>query len=240
MSILCNVDPRTSSPLPDVRPIVYIVDDDVSVRESLCLQMENEGWQAESFVSAQEYLARPPAAAPSCLVLDIVLPGINGLELQRLVADEWAVTPVIIITGYGDVPKTVQAMKAGAVEFLTKPLRDDTLLPAVRHALTRSQAALVRKTEFEKLRRCYASLTQRERQVMHLVVSGRPNKLVADELRISEITVKAHRGRVMQKMQANSLPELVRMAARLQRGPGVRTAKERADPVVTPEQYNVA
>jgi len=239
MSISCAIDLR-SSPTAGERPIVYIVDDDVSVRESLSLQMENEGWHAECFVTAQEYLARPPAIAPSCLVLDIVLPGINGLDLQRLVADEWAVTPVIIITGYGDVPKTVQAMKAGAVEFLTKPLREETLLPAVRQALTRSQAALVHKVEWDRLRRCYASLTQRERQVMWLVVLGRPNKLVADELHISEITVKAHRGRVMQKMQANSLPELVRMAARLQRGPGSRAARDKSDSAATADKDNAA
>ncbi|MGB6871439.1 MAG: response regulator, partial [Acidobacteriaceae bacterium] len=163
---------KDSSPLSAARPIVFIVDDDVSVRDSLSLQMRNEGWQTETFASAQEFLARPPATVPSCLILDLVLPGISGLDLQKLIADEWAVTPIIFITGYGDVRKTVQAMKAGAIEFLTKPLKDEMLLPAVRHALTRSQSALIHKAEIDRLLRCYLSLTPRERQVMHLVVLG--------------------------------------------------------------------
>lgn len=222
------------------RPIVYIVDDDVSVRESLCLQIDNEGWQPEAFASAQEYLTRTPVAVPNCLVLDMVLPGISGLELQRLIADDWPTTPIIFVTGYGDVPKTVQAMKAGAVEFLTKPLKEEVVLPAVRHALNRSQYALMRKAEFEKLRWCYGSLTHREQQVMQLVVLGRLNKQIADELCISEITVKAHRGRVMQKMGADSLAELVRMAGRLQLGPGVRAARSRLDRGAPPPQPTAA
>ena len=233
-------DRGNDTQLPAARPIVFIVDDDVSVRESLSLQMWNEGWQPETFASAQEYLARSPVTVPSCLVLDIVLPGITGLELQRLIADEWAVTPIIIITGYGDVPKTVQAMKAGAIEFLTKPLNDKLLLPAVRHALARSQSALRHKAEFDKLQCCYAALTHREQQVMQLVVLGMPNKQVAEELHISEITVKAHRGRVMQKMQADSLADLVKMAGRLQSGSGVRAARRSPDRFALPQQHSVA
>ncbi|MGC2581060.1 MAG: response regulator [Acidobacteriaceae bacterium] len=230
---------KDSSPLSAARPIVFIVDDDVSVRDSLSLQMRNEGWQTETFASAQEFLARPPATVPSCLILDLVLPGISGLDLQKLIADEWAVTPIIFITGYGDVRKTVQAMKAGAIEFLTKPLKDEMLLPAVRHALTRSQSALIHKAEIDRLLRCYLSLTPRERQVMHLVVLGRPNKHVADELCISEITVKAHRGRVMQKMQAGSLADLVKMAGKLHLGVGLHSVRQ-PDPVVNLQQHNVA
>ena len=198
-----------------VLPIVFIVDDDVSVRESLELLLGHEGWRAETFASAQEFLDRPRTRVPSCLVLDISLPGLNGLELQKRVAIERRDMPIIFITGYGDVPKTVQAMKAGAVEFLTKPLEDEMLLEAVRQALERSRAALSREAEIEELQNCYASLTPRERQVMALVVSGLLNKQIGGELGISEITVKAHRGQAMQKMKAGSLADLVRMAAKL-------------------------
>ena len=196
-------------------PIVFIVDDDVSVRESLELLIRNEGWQPETFASAQEFLGRPKTLVPSCLVLDISLPGLNGLELQKRVAIERTDMPIIFITGYGDVPKTVQAMKAGAVEFLTKPFNDEVLLGAVRQALERSRAVLSHEAEIQELRNCYVSLTPRERQVMALVVSGLLNKQIGGELGISEITVKAHRGQVMQKMKANSLADLVRMAAKL-------------------------
>jgi FixJ family two-component response regulator len=194
---------------------VFVVDDDISVRESLELLIRCAGWQPETFASAQEFLARPRALVPSCLVLDVSLPGLNGFDLQGRVAAERADLPIIFITGYGDVPMTVRAMKAGAVEFLTKPFRDDVLLNAIGLALERSRAALDREAEIRAIRECYASLTPRERQVMDLVVSGRLNKQVGGELGISEITVKAHRGRVMQKMKADSLPELVKMAARL-------------------------
>ena len=229
-----------SSEMFTAKPIVFIVDDDVSVRESLSLLMRNEGWQTETFASAQEFLARPPATVPNCLMLDLVLPGINGLNLQRLIADEWIGTPIIFITGHGDVPQTVQAMKAGAIEFLTKPLRDEVLLPVVRHALMRSQSALISKAKIDKLRSCYASLTRREQQVMQLVALGRPNKQIADELKISEITVKAHRGRVMEKMAAGSLADLVKMAGMLRLGSGMLTDRKSIDHVVSLQQHNVA
>jgi len=196
--------------------IVFVVDDDISVRESLESLIRCEGWQPETFASAQEFLACPRALVPSCLVLDISLPGLNGLDLQKQVAVERTDMPIIFITGYGDVPKTVQAMKAGAVEFLTKPFSDDVLLSAIQQALERSSGALRHESEIRALRNRYASLTGREREVMALVVSGLLNKQVGSELGISEITVKAHRGRVMQKMKANSLADLVKMAARLQ------------------------
>ncbi|HTV15352.1 MAG TPA: response regulator [Acidobacteriaceae bacterium] len=240
MSLTFTFSSPFGSPLPPARPIVFIVDDDISVRESLSLQMLSEGWQPEVFATAQEYLARPPATVPNCLVLDIMLPGISGLELQRLITDEWKVTPIIFITGHGDVPKTVQAMKAGAIEFLTKPLNGELLLPAVRNALARSQNALSHKTEFEKLRRRYATLTHREQQVMQLVVLGQPNKLIAGALSISEITVKAHRGRVMQKMGAESLADLVRMAGKLHPTTAVRAARTYPAHVTGPHQPNVA
>src|SRR5215467_408588 len=196
-------------------PIVFVVDDDVSVRESLELLIRNEGWQPETFASAQEFLDRPRALVPSCLLLDISLPGLNGLDLQKRIAVERADIPIIFITGHGDVPKTVQAMKAGAVEFLTKPFNDEVLLTAIRQALERSRLGLAQAADMQELRDRYASLTPRERDVMALVVSGLLNKQVAGELGITESTVKAHRGQVMQKMKANSVADLVKMMARL-------------------------
>jgi len=200
---------------PRATSIVFVVDDDISVRESLELLVRCEGWQPEIFSSAQDFLVRPRVAVPHCLVLDISLPDGNGLEVQKRIAVEQASMPIIFITGHGDVPMSVQAMKGGAVEFLLKPFRDDVLLNAIRDALERSRVALVREAEMQVLRDCYASLTPREREVMALVVSGLLNKQVGWELGISEITVKAHRGNMMQKMKAESLADLVRMAARL-------------------------
>jgi FixJ family two-component response regulator len=200
-------------------PIVFVVDDDVSVRESLELLIHTAGWQPETFGAAREFLARPRPLVPSCLVLDVSLPDLNGLELQTRIGADRSDLPIIFITGHGDVPMTVRAMKGGAVEFLTKPFGSDELLSAIRSAIERSRAALGSEAELRALRECYASLSRREREVMALVVSGLLNKQVGGELGISEITVKAHRGKVMRKMKAGSLADLVTMAARLRLAP---------------------
>ncbi len=210
--------------MSDVPPIVFVVDDDISIRESLESLIRCEGWQPQTFASAQAFLDYPRVLIPSCLILDVSLPGLNGLDLQTLVASERTAMPIIFITGHGDVPMTVQAMKAGAVEFLTKPFNDGVLLTAIRAALERSRVALGLEAEFRVLRDRYASLSQREREVMMLVVSGLLNKQVGGELGISEVTVKAHRGKVMQKMKADSLADLVKMAARLCLAPTATTA----------------
>lgn len=204
-----------ATPVSHATPIVFVVDDDISVRESLELLVRCEGWKAEAYASAQEFLIRPRPHVPTCLVLDVSLPGLNGLDLQKRLAVERTDMPIMFITGYGDVPTSVQAMKAGAVEFLMKPLKHNILVDAIRKSLDRSRLALARETEMRMLWNRYASLTRRERQVMALVVSGLLNKQVGGELGISEITVKAHRGQVMQKMKADSLADLVRISARL-------------------------
>ena len=201
--------------MPQASPVVFVVDDDISVRESLELLIRHEGWEAETFVSAQDFLARPHEVAPSCLILDISLPGLNGLELQKRVVANRPEMPIIFITGHGTIPMTVQAMKAGAVEFLTKPFSDEALLCATRSAIERSKALVDRGAEIQLLQRRYASLTARERDVMALVAIGLPHKQIGCELGISEITVKAHRGSMMRKMNAESLAALLNMASRL-------------------------
>lgn len=197
------------------KPIVFVVDDDISVRESLESLITFSGWQPETFASAADFLARPRATIPSCLVLDVSLPDLNGLELQKLIGAERLDMPIIFITGHGDVPMTVQAMKGGAVEFLTKPFDDEVLLSAIRHAIRRSAAVLGDQAEISALRSNYESLTPRERDVMKLVVTGMLNKQIGLKLDISEITVKAHRGKMMQKMKAESVADLVKTAVRL-------------------------
>jgi FixJ family two-component response regulator len=195
-------------------PMVFVVDDDMSVRESLELLIECAGWQPLLFATAQEFLSHPRGFAPACLVLDVALPGISGLDLQGLLTNRPEV-PIIFITAYGNVPMTVRAMKAGAIEFLTKPFRDEALLNAVREAIDRSRAVLLREAEIQNLREHHALLSRREREVMALVISGLMNKQIGRELQISEITVKAHRGKVMQKMEADSLCHLINMASKL-------------------------
>ena len=200
---------------PDVTPIVFVVEDDASVRKSLELLIQYQGWQSETFKSAGEFLVRTPPLVPSCLILDLDLPDSNALEVQRSIARERAEIPIIFISGCRDIAATVQAMKAGAVDFLVKPFKSDALTRAIRESVERSREVLDRKMKIRDLRNRYASLTPRERQVMELVVAGLLNKQVGAELGISEITVKAHRGRVMQKMKASSLAHLVKVAVML-------------------------
>lgn len=205
--------------MTNASPIVFVVDDDISMRESLEALIQDEGWHVETFMSAEEFLNRPHVIVPHCLVLDISMPGLNGLELQKRLAMQQPEMPIIFMTGHGDIPKSVQAMKAGAVEFLTKPFSDCTLLSAIRSAIERSKVLVDRNAELQSLKSRYARLTSREREVLALVVAGLLNKQVGSELGISETTVKAHRGCMMRKMKADSLAELVNMAARLRLPP---------------------
>jgi len=204
--------------MSDLKPMVFVVDDDVSVREAVEGLIRTVGWEVRTFETAEAFLASSPASGPNCLVLDVSLPDLNGLDLQARIADARAEMPIIFITGCGDVPMTVRAMKAGAVEFLTKPFGADELLAAIAAALERSRERVGEQTSLQTLRERYDSLSRREREVMDLVVTGLMNKQVGGKLGISEITVKAHRGRVMEKMRAASLAALVNMSARLGRG----------------------
>lgn len=208
----------TMSSMTHTEPIVFVVDDDVSIRESLEHLFRCEGWHAETFASASEFLAAPRPSVPSCLVLDVSMPGLNGLELQKRVANDRPGMPIVFITAYGNIPMSVKAMKAGAVEFLTKPFTEEVLLAAIRQALERSRNVLSSEKKIQALRDYYGALSHREREVMALVVTGMLNKQVAGELGISEKTVKAHRGQVMQKMKAGSFADLVNMAAALRLG----------------------
>jgi len=204
-----------SVPGPNVVPVVYVVDDDISVRESLEALIREAGWRPASFSSARDFLSHQHRVGPSCLILDVSLPDLNGLDLQQQIAVERSDMPIIFITGYGDIPMSVRAIKGGAVEFLTKPISDDLLLDAIRCALERSTSALDAAADIQILKDRFASLSGREREVMALVVTGLMNKQVGGELGISEITVKAHRGRMMRKMKASSLADLVNIAAKL-------------------------
>jgi FixJ family two-component response regulator len=205
--------------LPEPTPMVFVVEDDASVREALAGLIRSAGWNVEVYVSAQEFLARPRADGPSCLVLDVGLPGLSGLDLQSRMAELHQDIPIVFITGHGDIPMSVRAMKAGAVEFLTKPFVDQDLLHGIQVAIERDRIARSEEAQLRELRECYASLTPREQQVLELVISGRLNKQAAAELGISEITIKVHRGRVMAKMRATSLPDLVNRAAKLKLRP---------------------
>lgn len=223
MRLIGTIDrfPRLPAMPPSI-PTVVVVDDDISIRESLELLIESEGWRPALFESAQEFLAQLPTTVPSCLVLDVNLPDLSGLDIQQRISDEKFSVPIIFITGYGDIPTSVRAMKAGASEFLTKPFDTDIMLRAIRDAVLRSQANLKRDGAQRQFQERYGSLTKREHEVMNLVVKGLMNKQVGFELDISEITVKAHRGRVMEKMHAATFVDLVNMAGRL----GISTARE--------------
>jgi FixJ family two-component response regulator len=221
---------RTASrsfPMLSATPIVFVVDDDPSVREALESLIVQAGWRPQVFESAQDFLSFPRASAPSCLILDVSLPGLSGLELQSLIAGDRIDMPIIFITGHADVPMTVKAMKAGAVEFLTKPIAEDVLINAIGSAIARSRITLDQESESQALRSLYAKLTPRERDVMALVVRGLLNKQVGGELGMAEITVKAHRGQVMRKMKAASFADLVNMGARLGLAPAPKPSRNK-------------
>jgi FixJ family two-component response regulator len=205
-------------------PTVFVVDDDISIRDSLALLIRTSGWQPETFASAREFLSRPRTPCPSCLVCDVSLPDLNGLDLQGLVADRVEM-PIIFISGHGNIPMSVRAMKAGAIEFLTKPFDDGALLDAIGQAIDISDMALGETAKVNTLQHRYESVSPREREVMALVVAGKMNKNIAAELEISTITVKAHRRNVMRKMKADSLADLVRIAETLRTGPGIRSLR---------------
>ena len=231
MSSAPQIIENLSSQLSQSTPIVFVIDPDSAVHESLGLLISCQGWSPKTFRSAEDFLACPLELVPSCLLLEVSLPGLSGLELQKRLGRDRPHIPTIFLSANGDVHTTVEAMKAGAVEFLTKPFGNSEFLNAVRDALSQSRQALVKEREKRALRRCYASLTSREREVMALVSYGLLNKQVGDELGISEITVKAHRGQVMRKMQAASLAILVKMAGRLglAKGRGATMFGEHAD-----------
>jgi FixJ family two-component response regulator len=237
MNLSQTLSPAWTANVSRIMPTVFVVDDDLSVRESLQLLIRTSGWQPETFASAHEFLSRPRAPSPSCLVCDVNLPDLNGLELQQLVADRLEM-PIVFISGHGSIPMTVRAMKAGAIEFLTKPFDDQALLDAISQAIERSNAALRESARTHTLQDRYELLSPREREVMALVVAGKMNKQIAAELHISQITVKAHRRKVMKKTKADSLAELVRIAATLRVAPAahgrrVPWAREPGFPVST-------